>query len=203
MKKFGLVLAVAFICMLALTLKAEALPMPGFDGFTTFHQVDWFQAQVHWEVYAPMDATSPLGQKSDYTYIYQVYNIDGDVHDLALTQFGVLNEWNAPITDGGHTNAFNLDGLLGTVDPTTQHIGVPGSSAYWTFDEPNWITVTHSSYVLWFTSPYVPGFVNGAIQAGSINQNQPVPGPVVPEPISALLLGLGVLGLVARKRRAA
>jgi hypothetical protein len=147
----------------------------------------------------------PAGSSGVYVYEYILHNLSTSTVKIDL--FSVAAELTASIdTIGtfGSAPAYNAFTEITEKDPSGQNqsakfmfmkFTIPGGPTYG--DGP--LDIGADSYKLIFTSNYAPKIDGTAfVSGGTIGGTAIVPTPV-PEPISALLLGIGGLA-IARKR---
>lgn len=189
------VLAMVILLAGALLVPQTGHALPVMSGVANYAVAAHWTATVNYEVYAPGETANGLAGDAYYHYFYYVSNtspISGD----ELSQFTVGNPMKLPIITAGW-----VDRTGGTIVPWS--ISTGGSSVKFTFDDQpgyTFIYPTNSTEWLYFTTPFAPTLVDGGLQDGGTNNHQLVPGPA-PEPASAMLLGLGLMGFVGRKLR--
>ena len=212
MKKrvWGLALA----SLLAAVIGARTAEAVLIFGSTPFVGVGGFSATVGWEVYAPGDPTSYLpNADATYDYFYTVTNTSTPLLGNIIFTFSVGNPFGSPITSVGPF-PLSLPPLGGAIP--TLSITPAGGSGTWLFFTPSLCPPglsapcggATSSERLYFTSPDGPTPVfGGFLTSGGPSSTALVPGPVpiIPEPVSLGLFGMGLsalgLGKLGRRKK--
>ena len=185
-------------------LVSDPNAMPAWQGTQQFYATSGgatLDVDVEYAVYAPgnygLSGTDPsIG--AHYVYTYQVFNdLSGNV---PVSSFSVGLDPTANVANIGSDAGSGTPG--GTAPTASAFSGSPPTSAGWyfflnTIDPP---PKNEHSTVLLFTSPYRPQWAPGSLLDSGLSDRQDLPSPL-PEPATMTLVGLGLAGLVARRRR--
>ncbi|MFH1282031.1 MAG: PEP-CTERM sorting domain-containing protein [bacterium] len=185
---------------------------PMISGLTEYVGSTGWTADVYWAVWAP-DTESLLGTLEEYSYYYMVVNTSG-AEGASLKIFSVGNPWDVLITSAGYidldTYPTDIEDIIWSSGIAPAFIDPAGDSVVYTFGTfevgdlilgEGYIDSGENTDVLYFTSPWSPGWVNGGLLDGGITDYELVPGPVIPEPATMSLLGMGVLGLFGFRKK--
>jgi len=185
-------------------LVSDPNAMPAWQGTQGFYDVGsgtTLDVDVEYAVFKPgaygLSGTDPSGGK-EYVYAYQVFN--DLLGNVPVSSFSVGLDPTAKVANIGSDAG---SGTLGGTAPTASAFsGTPPTSACWyfflnTIDPP---PANEYSAVLLFTSPYGPQWAPGSLLDSGLSDRQDLPSPM-PEPATMTLVGLGLAGLVARRRR--
>jgi hypothetical protein len=126
---------------------------------------------------------------SIYSYFYQVENLGGGLGDV-LGRITIDNPWGISLLGSGIMPDSLADVVLYSNPSTFGANPVAGDS--WAVGEKT------NRFFFQFSVP--PGSTYAYLIDGGIGEGQ-VPGPVVPEPATLSLLGMGILGLFGLRRK--
>ena len=188
-----------------------------WNGLVEFRNVIWpnfpmyyaLAADVEYCVYAPGDFNKSYpgeDPSADQEYVY-AYRILNDLYPFPdeyppyLGEEGWVTSFSVGVVGGP-----NVASNIGFIDPYGDNQSsdewISASSAYWEFlndGTDHQILYMDRSAILLFTSPYEP-YENYASLGGSGGDTQMLPSPL-PEPSAFVLLGLGTLVMMRRRRR--
>jgi hypothetical protein len=188
----------------AAPLVSDPNAMPAWRGTQGFYDVGsgaTLDVDVEYAVYAPgnygLSGTDPSGG-AHYVYAYQVFN--DLLGNVPVSSFSVGLDPTANVANIGSDAGSGTPG--GTAPTASAFSGTPPTSACWyfflnTIDPP---PANEYSRVLLFTSPYGPKWAPGSLLDSGLSDRHDLPSPT-PEPATMALVGLGLGGLLARRRR--
>lgn len=214
MKKLAAILtAIIFI----VTVPASGLPAPDIGGDPIYTQAndDFSGLQTDWAltvysyVFDNTSSSLPGNLALDPGEMLFMYLLFG--HDTTATvsvdYFSVGNPHLAPINTVGWItdvvpSGYNVDDHQ---DPYLYGYSGPAQAVIYTYSgnffDP-WCTLDPGEYSLVYYIAVAPGYtqVSASASGGGVGDNGFLPGPI-PEPATVLLLGLGALALLRKRRQ--
>ncbi len=183
------IISLSMLALCLIGVQAKAMPAGTLLQQQTF---GFYNVSNNMQV---ADVTSSVYTANAGGYIY-AYQIAKATTDFSWFSVGLLP---AVVVSNP-----NWDAVVGQVEPSAWTI-LPSSVEASFFSNP--VGVGETSAVLWFQSPYAPAPNNGygALSGFSSNGFTFAQGtvftPIVPEPMTVMLLSAGALAMVATKKR--
>ncbi len=198
------VLALLLFLGMAVNDSSAILPYStfGHDDWqgNTYYSEDGLNLLIYFNVYdiddGEFDWQGPVELPDDgYIYAYQISNHPFlSTEDLAF--FSVLDIDGDPIAQDLMIATYAQDDGTGGIGPDPNVSDVQGAWE-WSWEN-GYVTPGDHSWYLVFTSPYEP--TKGTFEVQN-SEDQDVPVPEIPEPMTVALLGLGSAPLLLRRKR--